>query len=292
MHKIVQSMIFLLILLLVQSLALSRAGADSIRVLPAEQDEATQVDFAVPTQVESVPRPKIPEYPVHVYIKNGQQSRFELFFLDVKYDYDLVDFETYTAWCLQKNKKIRRNAMHEVRLYNCYGDNVPEQFKNTDWNRINYIINHKSGSKSAIQDAIWSLSDRSDRPLSEESARILEEASQKGKDFRPSEGELLAIICYPEGKQPVFIEYLIPKSETFDVAPAFFAPPLAVAAAMPNLLPLAPLLAVPVVPFIPNSPPVNPPTPPSVPEPAALLLLAIAFVCIMALRTIPVLRRR
>lgn len=289
MCKVARHIVLLLISVIVHSLVLVPARADPVNVLPVDWNEAQLADFASPVQTENIPRAKIPEYPVTMYLKNGQQSRFELFFLDVRYDYDLVDFETYHAWCLQKSKKIRRNAMHRVQLYNCYDENIPEQFKNTEWNRINYIINHKNGSKSAIQEAIWALADKADRAVSQEAARILEEAAREGKNFRPSEGDLLAIICYPEEKQPVFIEYLIPKSDTFDVAPAFFTPALGVLpAAMPNLLPLVPLLAVPAVPLIPSgpSPPGGPTPPPSVPEPAVPLLMGSALVCFAVWREI------
>ena len=94
-----------------------------------------------------------------MFIRWGTDSRFELFFLDVRYGYDLVDFESYKAWCLAKHKPIRRNAIHKVRLYNCYDPNLPPEFKAMEWNQINYIINHKSGSKKDIQQAIWHFAD-------------------------------------------------------------------------------------------------------------------------------------
>jgi len=286
MLKCGRHVVLMLIMVIVCNLGLPMVWAVPIAVFPVEQNETPPVDIALPVQTENVPRAKIPESPVHMYIKNGQESRFEVFFLDVKYDYDLVDFETYKAWCLQKRQPIRRDAMHEVMLYNCYDSNIPEQFKRTDWNQINYIINHKNGSKEVTQEAIWALCDGGNAPESQEAVQLLNEAALKGRDFRPAEGDLLGVIGYAKGKQPVLIEFLVPKSEVFDVAPAFFEPALAaLPAASPSLLPLAPLAVVPAIPFIPPGPPPSPPpSPPSVPEPVTFFLFGSGFVCLIGLR--------
>ena len=46
------------------------------------------------------PSAKIPDSPVQMFIRRGPNGRFELFFIDVKYGYDLADFQFYKAWCL------------------------------------------------------------------------------------------------------------------------------------------------------------------------------------------------
>ncbi len=257
------------------------AMATPITVLPEEEPADVRLDPTPVLSFEALPRTKLPETPVQMYIMRGHDSRFKLFFIDITYGYDLVDFEYYGAWCLQKNKKIRRNSMHQVTLHDCYDPNVPPQFRNVDWNRINYIINHKQGPKYAIQEAIWHFSGTGSKHLSEEAVELIDEANEKGTDYKPGAGELLAIICQPESGQAVFIEYLIPKSEPFEVAPAFYAPMAAPVVAAPSylgFLALAPLLAIPA--FIPpDSPPPEypPPPPPSVPEPSSLALLASAL---------------
>jgi hypothetical protein len=233
----------------------------------------------------SPPSAKIPDSPVEMFIRQGTDTRFELFFLDVRYGYDLVDFEFYKAWCLAKNKPIRRNAIHKVRLYNCYDPNLPPEFRGMEWNQINYIVNHKKGSKEAIQQAIWYFAN-SEKPttFSVEAAQLVEEANQKGKDYIPAEGELIAIICLPdEKKQPMFIEYTIPAAVIVPEAPVFAAPsavPPAAGFYFPPWLPLIPL--IPVIPFIippgPTPPPFPPPPPPPIPEPSDLLLLLSGMV--------------
>jgi hypothetical protein len=235
--------------------------------------------------------PKIPDFPVDMYIREGSDTRFEVFFLDVKYDYDLVDFEYYKAWCLRKNKPIERNALHTVRLYNCYAPDLIPEFRDTDWNKINYIINHKSGSsKGAIQEAIWHFSgNERSKEKNPEAAQLIEEANLKGKDYRPAEGELLAIVVVPEsGEQPVFIEYKIPEAVAAYEAPVL--PPLAAAPPVPGgfTFPL-----IPIIPYIPTgssppSPP-GPPPPPITPEPSSLLLLVSGAAGIMIY---PMVRKR
>jgi len=234
------------------------------------------------------PRAKIPDSPVHMFIRQGPDTRFELFFLDVRYGYDLVDFEFYKAWCLQNNKAIRRNAMHRVRLYNSYDPDLPAELKGVQWNQINYIINHKTGSKETIQQAIWHFTDSGKSiTLSADAAQLVQAADLKGKDYKPADGDLIAVICRPEEKkQPVFIEYTIPEAAPMDVSPASFDPPVSPPAAgmsFPVGLALVPL--IPIIPLIPTgpdcppSPPYFPPSPPSpppptIPEPCSLLLLA------------------
>jgi hypothetical protein len=202
-----------------------------------------------------------------------------LFFLNIRYGYDLVDFEFYKAWCLAKNKPIRRNAIHRVRLYNCYDPNLPLEFRGMEWNKINYIVNHKRGSKKVIQDAIWHFADsKHQKTLGVEATQLVEEANLKGKDYIPAEGEILAVICQNVGnKQPVFIEYIIPAA-IIPEAPVIAAPPEIAAATgfyIPPWLALIPLAAI--IPFvIPSGPSPSPPSPPPppVPEPSILLLLA------------------
>jgi hypothetical protein len=271
--------------------------------------------FGVP--IESVPEPdiqggdivtslgppsaKIPDSPVHMFIRSGTDSRFELFFTDVRYVHDLVDFEFYKAWCLTKGKPIRRNAIHEIRLYNCYDPDIPLEFRGMDWNQINYVINHKSGSKGVVQQAIWHFTD-SEKPmlLRREAFQLVEEANLKGKNYKPATGELMAIICRPgEKKQPVFIEYKIPEASTSYIvpAPASLEPVTPLPGAASSASWFSPIPFFPVIPPPdspppysppPYSPPPGPPPPdtPGVPEPSSVLLLVSGMVGIQIFRTI------
>ncbi len=246
--------------------------------------------IAVPPNLNP-PVVKIPDSQVHMFIREGQSSRFELFFIDLRYGWDLVDFEFYKAWCLSKNKPLRRNALHRVRLYNYYSPSLPPELRGTRWNQINYIINHKNGPKQAVQDAIWHFTN-GEKPekLSREAAQLIEEANLKGKDYIPREDDLVAVVCVPEkGEQPVFMEYKIPQAVTFDVAPAAFTPPAVMegGASFPYLIALAPLGALGLVVSSNghNTPKPPPPHPPhDIPEPSSLVLLAMGIGAILIAR--------
>ncbi|MGA2939245.1 MAG: PEP-CTERM sorting domain-containing protein [Syntrophobacteraceae bacterium] len=247
-------------------------------------------DSVTAATAPSPPSPKIPDSQVEMFIRDGTDTRFELFFLDVRYGYDLVDFEIYKAWCLAENRPIRRNAIHKVRLYNCYDPNLPPEFRGMEWNQINYIVNHKKGSKEVIQQAIWYFANSENQTkLSVEATQLVEEANLKGKDYIPAEGDLIAIICQNEGnKQPVFLEYIIPAAVVITEAPVIGAPPVIPPAAgfyIPPWLALIPL--IPIIPFIiPPGPTPPPPPSPPVPEPSSLLLLASGMAGILISRTV------
>jgi hypothetical protein len=222
---------------------------------------------------------QIPDSPVQMFIRQGPNSRFELFFIDVGNGHDLVDFEFYKAWCLAKGKPIRRNAIHKIRLYKCYDPDIPPEYRGMGWNQINYVINHKSGSKEAVQQAIWYFTN-SEKPISlgEEASQLVEEANLKGKEYKPGHGELIAIICRPdEKKQPVFIEYKIPEGTASYMAPASAPLSAFVAALVPASGPasLGPVTSLPeaasssswfsampffpIIPQPPDSPPLHSP---------------------------------
>lgn len=236
----------LLVILTLLGVGPNAASAVTITALPEEQG-APGFYPPLPERAKVTPRANIPEEPVHMFIRRGERSRFELFFLDVKYDYDVRDFEFYNAWCLEKDKKIATNALHQVRLYNYSDPDLPPEFKAMPWDQINYIINHKEGSKSVIQDAIWYLADNQKKPKSPEAMQLIEKAALKGKDYQPGEGELVAIICRAGGKQAVFIEFPLPEAEVVEAFPVSYAPP----PPMPELssLPLwLPLAMIPIIP--------------------------------------------
>lgn len=224
--------------------------------------------------------PKIPKFPVEMFVRRGTSSRFELFFLNVKYGYDLQDFQFYKAWCLDKGAPLPGGTVHNVRLYNSSDPNMPPSFKRLQWRQINYVINHKVGSKEDVQEAIWHLSkDRGHGKMSAKAVRMIHEASLKGKDYNPAAGDLVAILCQSVGnQQPVFIEYKLPQRRPAAVKAAIFPAPLPASVGG-----FASRLFIPPFFFWPgggggSSVPHTP-----VPEPSSLLLLAAGMICLLLL---------
>lgn len=170
--------------------------------------------------------PNIPKFPVEMFVREGKTSHFELFFLNVKYGYDLRDFEFYKAWCLRKGAPLPGHTVHTVRLFCSFDPKLPPEFKRMRWHRINYLINHAKGSRKDMQLAIWRLAGCcSTMQLTPGARRLLREAELKGKGYKPGAGDLLAIVLQPlTREQPLFIEYKVPASVPPVVKQAIFTP--------------------------------------------------------------------
>lgn len=210
----------------------------------------------------------------------GTSSHFQLFFLNVKYGYDLKDFQFYSAWCIRKGAPLPGHTVHTVRLYNSSDPNLPPEFKRMQWRQINYLINHKKGSRQDLQLAIWRLAKccSTTTKMSPGALRLIHEANLKGKDYTPAAGDLVAIICEPlVREQPLFIEYKIPENIPPAVKQAIFTP-----AAAPSVGSFASRFFIPPFFFWPGggssaAPSHTTPTP----EPSSLLFLAIGMLAIL-----------
>jgi hypothetical protein len=198
------------------------------------------------------PAVKLPEEPVHMFLREGTDSRFEAFFIDARYGWSVEDYQFYKVWCLEKGRPFHKNTLHKVRLYDYSSPDLPPRLRNMDFNRINYIINHKpeGASKKAIQEAIWyyTKGEGLDQ-MSPEAVKIIDEAREKGKDYVPGDGELVAVVSMPTDdiKQATIIEIPVPPAVA---APPITAVPPAPVMAAASSFPyaagaLAPLIATP-----------------------------------------------
>lgn len=223
--------------------------------------------------------PKIPKFPVEMFVRTGTTSHFELFFLNVKYGYDLEDFQFYMAWCLCKGAPLPGGSVHDVRLYNSSDPNMPSRFKFMQWHKINYIINHRTGAnKRDVQEAIWQMAcSPGRRQMSARAVRLVQEANLKGKDFTPGPGQVVAVICQSVGnQQPIFIEVKVPSRKPAAVKAAIFPAPMSLVGGAASRLFIPPIF------WWPSGGSSSSVTPTPVPEPSGLLLLSIALVaCIL-----------
>ncbi|HYA40195.1 MAG TPA: hypothetical protein VEF34_02745 [Syntrophobacteraceae bacterium] len=165
--------------------------------------------------VQVTPTLKLPDTPVHMFIREGTESRFEGYFIDARYGWDVEDYEFYKIWCLEKGRPLPKNTIYKVRLYDYTSPDLPPRLKDMDFNRINYILNHKpqSASKKTIQEAVWYFTGAKNiGQLSPEAVQLIEEAKQNGKDYIPHDGDLVTVVCMPvnEEKQATIIELAVP----------------------------------------------------------------------------------
>jgi hypothetical protein len=77
-----------------------------------------------------------------------------------------------------------------------------------DWNRINYILNHKPDGATImeIQKAIWHYTDGlvPDNPTTQ---AIVDDADANGGDYEPGVGDVIAVILFiGENNQCTFFE--------------------------------------------------------------------------------------
>lgn len=153
---------------------------------------------------------KIPSGKIKTYIEFGEESRFIIMFLDFDdKEYDIKTNKNYVGWCLDKNKQIDKNVVVDTELYS--SQLPPEKIRNIRFDYINYIINHKIGNKKDIQNAIWYIIHEDESLLSSQNTKTLvDNAKLYGDKFEPKGGNVIAIICWDDEKQPTFVELYIP----------------------------------------------------------------------------------
>jgi hypothetical protein len=92
---------------------------------------------------------------------------------------------TYPGWCIQKNIEMTQNVNHRVALYSSYDPSMPDDFKSENWDKINYIINHKKGDRESIQKAIWNYTDNENCSSDPDAQAMVDDAEQNGLGFVP-----------------------------------------------------------------------------------------------------------
>jgi hypothetical protein len=108
---------------------------------------------------------------------------------EVEGDFDLENM-AYGGWCIERFVGMHNNMEYTVNVSSSYDSELPKQMEENDWNKINYVLNHKDGyTVSEIQLTIWYF-------LGEEEnmTALAEEAELHGGDFWPTEGQVLGVL--------------------------------------------------------------------------------------------------
>jgi len=151
----------------------------------------------------------LPPTPVRIEVFDGTESYFITKLMDVPEGYD-VSNGTYLGWCIDTRVEMARSpAQHLVKLYSSL--NPPGDLANESWDMVNYILNHKRGNATDIQQAIWYFInlDTAYTPTSEVAWEIINDALSNGEGYVPSYGEKIAVICYPQYVLPSEVQISI-----------------------------------------------------------------------------------
>lgn len=165
----------------------------------------------------------LPSTIVRIEVFDGTESYFLTKLLDVPEGYDVAN-GTYPGWCIDTRVEMARSpAIHPVKLYSSL--NPPGELANESWDMVNYILNHKRGNATDIQQAIWYFInlDTAYTPTSEVAWEIINDALANGEGYVPSYGEKIAVICYPQYMFPSEVQVSIIEV-TNTVIPEFPSP--------------------------------------------------------------------
>ena len=157
-----------------------------------------------------------PDILITMKAEDGENSSFDITLSSIPSGYDITD-GTYHGWCIQKEMMMTKKVNHSVRLYLSTDSNLPEDIKNENWPKINYIINNKQGDSRVLQEVIWYYCSNYQYPTNLTAQAIIADADENGLNFIPKEKEKIAIVVDGIEKiQNTFIEYEIPKKSSID----------------------------------------------------------------------------
>ncbi len=170
------------------------------------------------------PSINLPSEPVTVTVMGDSPvSRFNTILSDVPPGYDVTD-GSYLGWCVEPPGMILSNNPYDAYLYSSYDPNMPSYFSNDEWDKVNYILNHKQGDENnweyrwQIQFAIWytlGWTDFDTWPtnsyLNSIGWSMVDDAAANGEGFCPQQGEVIAILVdIGETWQNIIIELEVP----------------------------------------------------------------------------------
>jgi hypothetical protein len=157
-------------------------------------------------------------------------STFDTWFNDIPEPSDVENGVVYPGWCLEES--VATPWGRQVTLY-C-SMTPPSGLNGIQWNKINYILNHKQGTWQSIQQAIWLVVQGwTDYlgPASADALAMVANANTNGETFVPGLGQVIAVILYSgdggllgpgNGWQETLIEVLIPANGGYGCTPGFW----------------------------------------------------------------------
>ncbi len=115
----------------------------------------------------------------------------------------------YLGWCVDEYHYISDGKIYSATLYSSYDPSNPHP--DEDWDKVNYILNHKKGSWKDVQAAIWYFVNGGTWPPDSDAQEMINEANVTGEGFVPFPGEKMAIVAWINSNTQVpIIEVCVP----------------------------------------------------------------------------------
>ncbi len=119
----------------------------------------------------------------------------------------------YVGWCIEDN--FQDDFDGSVILYDSTGP-LPANLAGP-WDKVNYLLNHKNGTKEEVQAAIWMLTGGNSFtfPVTPAAQAMYNDAVANGSGFVPGPGQIVAVLIYADGfgshgYQDTMIEVTVP----------------------------------------------------------------------------------
>jgi len=160
-------------------------------------------------------------------------STLDITLSDVPAGYDVMN-STYAGWCMEDNHQDNFPPGTQVTLLDSTDDpgTFPASFQAIDWNKVNYLLNHKAGTAEEVQAALWHVLGTQDDispalPLTAAAQAMLADANLNGAGFIAGPGQVIAVILYgdglgPSGFQATLIEVPVPPGDGTGCTPGYW----------------------------------------------------------------------
>jgi len=156
------------------------------------------------------PAVRLPTEYVTLVAEADASSMFDMTLSNVSSGFDVVNGH-YLGWCVEKNVTISLGVNHPVKLYSSYDPDMPSEFRSDNWDKVNYIINHKQGDKQVQQQVIWYYICNVTSPLSPKARSLINDTEAHGEGFVPSPGQTIVILLHGYTKiQRTILELSLP----------------------------------------------------------------------------------
>ena len=141
----------------------------------------------------------LPNYPVSVSYSSWGSSTLGMFnatLSGVGAGFDVTD-GTYGSWCVQKEIFA---DVGTVTLYSSDDNALPADAAGFAWDKVNYLMNHKSGTAWDVQQALWVvLGQEVLANVTPAAAAMAQDALANGAAFVPAPGQIIVVLLYSDG---------------------------------------------------------------------------------------------